>query len=213
MPETVRDASSAGRFRRFALELYRRPGVADACLALQSRHELDVNVVLFAAFAGVAQRRTLTADNLTQAHRRVDAWHQEVVRPLRAVRQRLKAGPAPAPSEATVLLRRKLARLEIEAEMIELDQLGSLIPETGPQRPAADAAACAAAAIETVVTTRTRAALSDEDREVIEAIAAAAVQKRRSPRACEAPGRTPLVYAKETSSRARLRAGSICRES
>jgi hypothetical protein len=33
------------------------------------------------------------------------------------------------------LLRRKLARLEIEAEMIELDQLGSLIPGTGPSAP------------------------------------------------------------------------------
>jgi len=173
---TAREASSAGRFRRFALELYRRPGVADACLALQSRHDLDVNVVLFAAFVGAAQRRTLTADGLMQAHRRVDAWHQEVVRPLRAVRQRLKAGPAPAPDEATGRLRRKLARLEIEAEMIELEQLGSLIPETGPRRPAAYAAACAAAAIETVVTTRTGTALIAQDRGMIEAIAAAAQQ-------------------------------------
>ena len=172
----MRDASSADRFRRFALELYRRPGVADACLALQSRHDLDVNVVLFAAFVGAAQRRTLTADGLMHAHQRVDAWHQEVVRPLRAVRQRLKAGPAPAPSEATGLLRRKLAGIEIEAEMIELDQLGSLIPDAGPERPAADAAAWAAAAIETVVTTRTRTALIDEDRGMIEAIAAAAQQ-------------------------------------
>jgi uncharacterized protein (TIGR02444 family) len=173
---TVREASSVGRFKRFALDLYRRPGVADACLALQSRHDLDVNVVLFAAFAGAAQRRALTADDLMQAHRRVDAWHQEIVRPLRAVRQRLKAGPAPAPSEATGRLRRKLAQIEIEAEMIELDQLGSLIPETGPERPVADPAACAAAAIETVVTTRTGTALIDEDRGVIEAIAAAAQQ-------------------------------------
>jgi len=172
----VREASSADRFRRFALELYRRPGVAGACLALQNRHDLDVNLVLFAAFAGAARRRTLTADDLTQAHRRVDAWHQEVIRPLRAVRQRLKAGPAPAPSEATGLLRRELARIEIEAEMIELDQLGSLIPEPGLQRPAADAAAGAAAAIETVVTTRTGTALTAEDRETIEAIAAAAHQ-------------------------------------
>jgi uncharacterized protein (TIGR02444 family) len=93
------EAASAGHFKRFALDLYRRPGVAEACLELQHRHELDVNVVLFAAFVGAAQRRTLTADDLTQAHRRVDTWHQEVVRPLRAVRQRLKAGPAPAPSK------------------------------------------------------------------------------------------------------------------
>jgi len=100
----------------------------------------------------------------------------QVVRPLRAVRQRLKAGPAPAPSEATGLLRRKLAQLEAEAEMIELDRLGSLIPGTGPQHPAADAAACAAAAIETVVTTRAGTALIDDDRGMIAAIAAAAQQ-------------------------------------
>ncbi|MGH3272341.1 MAG: TIGR02444 family protein [Trebonia sp.] len=170
------EAASTGRFKRFALELYRRPGVADACLALQDRHDLDVNVVLFAAFAGAAQRRTLTAHDLMQAHRRVNAWHHEVVRPLRAVRQRLKTGPAPAPNDATGQLRRKLAQLEIEAEIVELDQLGAFIPETGPQCPTADAAACAAAAIQTVITTLTGAALTDEDREVIEAIAAAAQQ-------------------------------------
>jgi hypothetical protein len=59
------EAVSTVPFKRFALELYRRPGVADACLALQNRHDLDVNVVLFAAFTGAAQRRTLTAQNLT----------------------------------------------------------------------------------------------------------------------------------------------------
>ena len=170
------EAASAVHFKRFALELYRCPGVADACLALQNRHDLDVNVVLFAAFTGAAQRRTLTAQDLALAYRRVDAWHQEVVRPLRAVRQRLKTGPAPAPSDATGQLRRKLAQLEIETEIVELDQLGALIPATGPQYPAASAAACAAAAIETVVTTHTGTALTDEDREVIQALAAAAQQ-------------------------------------
>ena len=170
------EAGSTGHFKRFALELYRRPGVADACLALQNRHDLDVNLVLFAAFAGAAQRRTLTVQELILARRRVDAWHQEVVRPLRTVRQRLKTGPAPAPSDATGRLRRKLAQLEVEAEMVELDQLGALIPETGPEYPTANAAACAAAAIETVITTRTGTALTDEDREAIGAIADAAEQ-------------------------------------
>jgi uncharacterized protein (TIGR02444 family) len=122
-------SSNTNSFKRFALELYRRAGVADACLDLQNRHDLDVNVVLFAGFVGAAQRQTLTIADLDLAHRRVDAWHQEVVRPLRTVRQRLKTGPVPAPSEATGALRRKLAQLEIDAEIIELDQLGALIPE------------------------------------------------------------------------------------
>ena len=161
-------------FKRFALELYRRAGVADACLDLQNRHDLDVNVVLFAAFVGAARRQALTLDDLDLAHRRVDPWHHEVVRPLRGVRQRLKTGPVPAPDEASGGLRRKLAHLEIEAEMIELDQLGALIPELHSPRATSSAAECARAAIETVVTTRTAIALNDEDREAIGAIAAAA---------------------------------------
>ena len=166
-------------FKRFALELYRCAGVADACLDLQNRHDLDVNVVLFAAFVGAARRQKLTSADLGLAQRRVQAWHHEVVRRLRAVRQRLKTGPVPAPNEATAGLRRKLAQLEIEAEMIELDELGALIPEVhSPPSPRSTSSAteCASAAIETVIRTHTDIALNDQDREAVDTIAAAAHQ-------------------------------------
>ncbi len=167
-------SSNTDFFKRFALTLYRRAGVADACLNLQNRHNLDVNVVLFAAFVGAARRQKLTIADLGLAHRRVDAWHQEVVRPLRAVRQRLKTGPVPAPNEDTGALRRKLAQLEIEAEMIELDQLGALILELHSPYSTSSAAECATAAIETVIRAHTDVALNDEDRDAIDTIAAEA---------------------------------------
>lgn len=169
-------SSNTEFFTRFAVELYRRAGVADACLDLQNRYELDVNVVLFAAFVGAVRRQTLTINVLDVAHRRVDAWHHEVVRPLRAVRQRLKTGPLPAPNDATGGLRRKLAQLEIEAGVIELDQLGALIPELHEPRSTSSAAECATAAIETVIRTYTDIALNDEDRQAIGTIAAEAHQ-------------------------------------
>jgi uncharacterized protein (TIGR02444 family) len=167
-------SSNTDLFKRFALELYRRAGVADACLDLQNRYDLDVNVVLFAAFVGGARGQTLTIADLDLAQRRVDAWQREVVRPLRDVRQRLKTGPAPAPNDATGGLRRKLAQLEIEAEMIELDQLGALIPELHSPRSTSSGAECATAAIETVIRTHTDTALNDKDRETIDTIAAEA---------------------------------------
>jgi uncharacterized protein (TIGR02444 family) len=170
--EAMSRSGSTDSFSRFALELYRRAGVADACLDLQNRHDLDVNVVLFAAFVGAVQRQTLTTVDLDLAHGRVDAWHQQVVRPLRAVRQRLKTGPAPAPDEASTALRRKLAQLEIEAEMIELDQLGALMPQVRYPRKTSSAAECATAAIETVIRAHTGTALSDQDRQAIDTIAA-----------------------------------------
>ena len=174
--EAMTASSDTDIVMRFALDLYRRAGVADACLDLQNRHDLDVNVVLFAAFVGAVRRQTLTIADLDLAHHRVDAWHREVVRPLRAVRQRLKTGPAPAPNEATGGLRRTISQLEIVAEVMELDQLGALIPELHSPRSTSSAAECAAAAIETVIKTHTDIALNDADRQAIGMIAAEAHQ-------------------------------------
>ena len=161
-------------FKRFALALYRSEGVADACLHLQNRHDLDVNLVLFAAFVGAERRQRLTTSSLEDARARVDAWHREVVRPLRAVRQRLKTGPAPAPNEITADLRRRLQQVEIDAELIELDQLGALIPVLEPVPASGSVTECAAAAIESVIKTYTHTAFDDQDRRAINTIARAA---------------------------------------
>jgi uncharacterized protein (TIGR02444 family) len=164
-------------FKRFALALYGSEGVADACLHLQNRHDLDVNLVLFfAAFVGAERRQRLTTSGLEVARVRVDAWHREVVRPVRAVRQRLKSGPAPAPNEITARLRRRLQQVEIDAEVVELDQLGALIPVLEPTAASGNATECATAAIETVIKTHTHTALDDWDCRAIDTIAGAATQ-------------------------------------
>lgn len=146
----------------------------EACLQLQSRHDVDVPVVLFVAFMGAVRRQTLTAAGVAAARGRVDAWHHEVVRPLRAVRQRLKTGPAPAPSDITARLRSEVQRIEIDAELIELDQLDALIPELEHMPAAGSAAECAVAAIETAVKAYSRVPLDGHDRRAIETIAGAA---------------------------------------
>jgi uncharacterized protein (TIGR02444 family) len=168
------ETSTAGCFKQFALELYGSEGVAAACLYLQNRHLLDVNVVLFAAFIGARRRQALTTSCLDAARSRVDAWHREVVGPLRAVRQRLKTGPAPAPNELTKRLRAKLQQVEIDAELIELDQLAALIPLGGADPVPGSPTECATAAIEAVVWTYSTSAPDDSDQRAIETIAATA---------------------------------------
>ncbi len=145
-----------------------------ACLHLQSRHDVDVPVVLFAAFVGAVQRQALTAAEVKAARDRVDPWHREVVRPLRAVRQRLKTGPAPAPDDNTALLRSRVQKIEIDAELIELDQLGALISELEPRPASGSTTDCAAMAIETAVAAYTDTELNDQDRRAIDTIAGAA---------------------------------------
>ncbi len=116
----------------------------------------------------------LTGANLDAARALVDTWHREVVRPLRAVRKRLKTGPAPAPNDTTADLRRRIHRAEIEAELIELDELDGLIARWQPVTASASAAESAAAAIEAVIRSTSHTPTDDQDRQAIHTIADAA---------------------------------------
>jgi uncharacterized protein (TIGR02444 family) len=112
-----------------AVGLYGRPGVSAACLLLQERAGLDVNVLLMAAWTGAKRKRALGAADIRRASALVADWHAQIVIPLRAVRRRLKSGPAPAPSEQTDNLRAKIQDVEISAEIIELSRLQGLADE------------------------------------------------------------------------------------
>jgi uncharacterized protein (TIGR02444 family) len=41
---------SENDFWRFSLRIYRAPGVADECIAVQERYGIDVNLMLFCAW-------------------------------------------------------------------------------------------------------------------------------------------------------------------
>jgi uncharacterized protein (TIGR02444 family) len=126
---TVRYPDKGEALWRFALAVYQKPGVSDACLLLQDRYGCNVTLLLFAAWAGAEQGVVLRADEMAVALEAVGAWHGEVVEPLRAVRRRLKHGPAPAPDETTGKLRARLQAIEIEAERIELETLAGFLPD------------------------------------------------------------------------------------
>jgi uncharacterized protein (TIGR02444 family) len=162
-------------FRRFALAVYRRPGVSEACLLLQDRACVDVNVVLLGAYAGAVMRVEVTADALQPIVEGVAAWHREVVIALRTVRRRLKTGPPPAPDGATARLRHGVKRLELDAELVELDALAELSTQLAGRRTRLDAEQAAAAAVGVVVGFYGEGRLpDDEQRTAIATIAAAA---------------------------------------
>src|SRR5690606_16526012 len=98
---------------------YSRPGVAPACLALQNRSGVDVNVLLLAIYAAVQRNRMLTAAELQAADDRVGVWRGEIVKSLRQIRTRLKSGPDPAPLASTENLRTLVKAAELKAEQIE----------------------------------------------------------------------------------------------
>jgi uncharacterized protein (TIGR02444 family) len=162
--------------RQFALAVHDVEGVPDACVLLQDRFELDVNVLLLGAYIGV-QGRTLTAADVAAARAIIDAWHDEVVRPLRAVRRRLKSGPAPAPDSRTASLRRHVAGSELDAELVELDELERWADEFVAPFGAGSAVEQATTAMELVVQSYDGNLVDGEVVKALEVIATAAARQ------------------------------------
>ncbi len=130
-------------FWTFSTDLYGRPGVEAGCLALQERHDLDVNLLLFAlwlADCGVV----FDAPMLERAKATVASWHAETTGPLRAVRRQLRhrietADPDDIagrwPDQVTAF-RRKILQLELDSEHLAQLALGHLGDELEPSRRA-----------------------------------------------------------------------------
>jgi uncharacterized protein (TIGR02444 family) len=121
-------------FWRFSLRVYGMPGVAAECLELQDKLGLDVNVVLFAAWLGAEWGRVLERYDLDRIEQAVARWSGDVVRPVRAVRQSLKALPEIADPEVQAL-RKRVAETELLCEQIEQAVLFRLAGEIDRSAP------------------------------------------------------------------------------
>jgi uncharacterized protein (TIGR02444 family) len=118
-------------FWNFSLQLFRKPGVGPACIALQDGLGLDVNLLLFCCWHG-RENRVLSEADIRRAIAAAEGWQRDVVQPLRAVRRRLKAGVAPVSAAECEALRRKVNDLELEGERIAQATLEALpAPPTG----------------------------------------------------------------------------------
>lgn len=74
----------------FSLTHYARAGVADACLRLQDEHGVNVNLLLWSAWLE-SRGLFLDAARLRNAQKRIRAWDEHYVVPLRQLRRRMKA--------------------------------------------------------------------------------------------------------------------------
>lgn len=111
-------------FWRFSLDRYGRSGVPPLCLEIQEETGADVNLLLFGLWLG-AEGWRISGAGAARCAEEVSTWHAEVVRPLRAVRRRLKGWPV-CPDTPRETLRAGIQRWEIEAERLEQDMLFAL---------------------------------------------------------------------------------------
>lgn len=117
----------------YALKLYARPGVEAACLALQEAGA-DVCLLFTAAWLGNAGA-AFAAARMSELESTARGWHDEVVMPLRSLRQRWRES---AKQDAQLApLRERIKQLELEAEKVLLGRLDA-VAQDWPRSEAED---------------------------------------------------------------------------
>ncbi len=115
-------------FWDFSLRVYAIDEVAAACLALQERLGVDVNLLLYCCWLGHAGKALDTA-GLERALALSDPWAQQVVRPLRAARSWMKTQDDLARHVSAAeyaALRGAIKAIELRAERLQQQALASI---------------------------------------------------------------------------------------
>lgn len=110
----------------WALGVYARPGVPQACLALQDAHGQNTSYLLWAVWAELADPARLAAG--AQAAK---AWERTALGPLRELRRALKPPLAPVSDAAREGLREDIKAAELRAERVLMETLASLAGAQG----------------------------------------------------------------------------------
>jgi uncharacterized protein (TIGR02444 family) len=126
---------------RFSLAFYARPGVAAALLALQDRAGRDINLILWALWAGIVGCRRLDAADVAAAEAAAAPLYAAVVELLRRLRRQLSADPHADIQD----LRRRVAAVELMAERRLQNRLARLLDGGGQAVAPADRRAAAEA--------------------------------------------------------------------
>lgn len=124
MPKTVRTVAAKSApgndgLWDFACALYAKPGVAQACLALQEECGADVPLLLAALWHGATGRGSLVAARARRWKTLARSWRKQIVAPLREARRALKTQEA---AEAAALYA-AVKRAELAAEKLQLEAL------------------------------------------------------------------------------------------
>lgn len=142
-------------FWDFSLKVYLTDGVPEACIVLQDRHTLDVNIVLFCCWLGASGRGVLSQPEIARMTASVGDWNRDIVCALRMIRRRLKDGMPPAPVGLSEPLRGRIQKVEVDIEHVEQLMLAASVDRVAddgvaPDRRAADAVANIAAYLDSL---------------------------------------------------------------
>jgi uncharacterized protein (TIGR02444 family) len=114
-------------FWDFSLRFYRLQGVAETCLDLQDRHDVDVNMVLFVLWAA-SRGQVLDAATIAATDRTARPWRETVTQPLRAARRALKTRLDGFDTTGTASLRQQVMAAELDSERLQQAAMAAHLP-------------------------------------------------------------------------------------
>jgi uncharacterized protein (TIGR02444 family) len=135
------DHALDGPHWRFALAVYGQPGVSQACLTLQDRCGVDVNVLLVGLYAWSVGDEGFAGERLGAIEASITGTRDAVVKPLRAIRRAMKDMPEAGHGPAWESVRNKVKSAELAAEQFEQGLLAAAVQPAGAPAGDADAAA------------------------------------------------------------------------
>lgn len=136
----------SGEFWSHTLALYRRPGVAAACIGLQDRRGADVNLLLYAMWRAVRGDGALDGAAFARLDLAVGPWRTTVVERLRAARHAIESGFEGVVAAEAEALRKAILGHEIEGERVAHGLLSAVSIVPRQIASAADATASSLAA-------------------------------------------------------------------
>ncbi len=132
-------------FWDWALAVYARPGVAEACLELQDSHRQSIPYLLWVLWAADSHR-ALPTEVVRSGALLAAQWEAAAVGPLRAARRGLKPPAEGVPDAVRQALRAEVKVLELKAEQVLINALEAMAP--APSGAATDRGERLAAAVD-----------------------------------------------------------------
>lgn len=114
--------ASKNTFWAFSLSFYAELEVQQACLRLQNNTSANVNILLYVLYQAKLGKQ-LSKESLEILTQAVRHWHEEIIQPIRTLRQLLKQNDYDLADENQAIFRKKLMALELGAEKLEQSKL------------------------------------------------------------------------------------------
>ena len=109
--------SSESNFWNFTLAAYPGEGVQQSVIYLQDNCGADVNLLFYCCWAGSCAV-LLSEDDLIRADAAIHAWREQVTKPLRAIRDKIKHNEDLNKPEGAMDVRGKVLGAEVDSERI-----------------------------------------------------------------------------------------------